>query len=158
MGKVDYKFLFDWGVSLKLRRFFRPADVKSTEAFGLTQRAKDNIVVAVAEFNARTIVTHDKKLVRYVLEHQGDKELHRCLLGLVVLPNNATQESALRDVLRKRRILRYKDNEIGWDAVWRYNLYVPLTRPGDPPISALCRCGEKKFDMHFAPKPRRPKR
>jgi len=78
---------------------------------------------------------------------------------LVALPNHDEKEQwALRDIVGKRRALRFKDQNINWDAVWRYNLYVPLTRPGDPPISALCRCGEKAFDKHFAPKRRRPKR
>ena len=157
MKKPEYKYLFDWGVSRALRRFFPLADVKSTEGFGLMQKAKDDVVVAVAEYNDRTIVTHDKKLDRFVTEHQKRKELHKCLHGLILLPNR-TEEATLRDIIGKRRSLHFKGRDIGWDEVWRYNLYVPLTRPGDPPISALCRCGEKAFDKHHPPKRPRLKR
>lgn len=159
MSRVDYKFLLDWGVSPDLARFFKPADVKATTYFGLTDDAKDNAVVAVAEYNDRTLITHDKKLDRYVVEHQGQKELHKCLKGLILLPNDTEKETAvLRDIIGKRRALTYKGKTITWDDVWRYNLYAPLTRPGDPPISALCVCGEKAFDKHHAEKSKLPRR
>lgn len=118
-----YDVLLDAGTPPELGKFFRYADVAAPGDYDLKPRAKDPTVVAVAQTNARMIVTHDRRMDDYVQAMQAGKKLHRCLNGLVLLPSGLhLQTERLEAVAKGARPLWFRRVRIYWYEVWNYNL------------------------------------
>jgi len=144
--RLGYDILFDAGTPEQLLRFFQYAGGAIPSAFGLSERAKDEAIVSVAQTNSRMIVTHDKRMDDYVRAHQAGRKLHRCLNGLVLLPSGyAKQQSRLQAVARRERVLEYETIEIFWFDAWAYNFFVDIRDASWPIVTPLCACGLEQF-------------
>lgn len=119
--------LLDAGTSTKLGPFFRYAGISVPQDFDLKPEARDTTIVAVAQTNSRMIVTHDRRMDDEVLQHQARRKLHRCLNGLVFLPNLFRDQVARLSLIQKGKVkLVFRDWIVYWFEVWNYNLYVDL--------------------------------
>jgi len=132
-------FILDNSISARPKPFFGNSIVKTTTECGLDPNADDEEVITLAHRKYAILVTTDAKFVHKCKAFQGR---HRCMSGLVVLPDGEEiQIKILRDLKEGRKHLSYPQlDPVTWGLVRRENMLVRTRASGDPVVSELCSC------------------
>lgn len=135
-----YKFLLDRDVS-KAASLFPVRRTRTVADVGLPENATDAAVVEKAWDLEAIIVTANGddflRETRTFLRSTKRRDCHD-LFGLVILPNKFEIQKRTLDELGLR--LRFRNNRISWDEVWRQNLCVRVKKKGNPEVTQLPRC------------------
>ena len=118
-----YRFLLDRDVS-KAASLFPARRTRTVADVGLPENTKDAAIVEKAwELEAIIVTANGDDFLREARKFLRSTKRKDChdLFGLVILPNNyETQKRSLYELSSR---LSFRKKRIGWDEVWRQNLF-----------------------------------